>query len=93
MDEWAGGSGLSAKILQALPAWVFLLPVEAVLCLACDGAKRWAGKPSPESCVLCPPAGVSLRHLEGLPSICPGSPDPTQSWSRVCADLCLISDN
>lgn len=35
----------------------------AMLCLAHDGAKRWAGKPSPESYVYL--QGASHRHLEG----------------------------
>lgn len=39
MDEWVGGPGPSAKLLQALPASVVLLPVTATLCLAHNGAE------------------------------------------------------
>lgn len=72
MDEQAGGSGPSAKLLQALPALVFLLPVKAVLCLVHDGVKRWARKPSPEPCFCL--QGASPQAPAGLPSALEAQP-------------------
>lgn len=70
MGEQAGGSSPSAKLLQALSAWI-LLPVKTVICLAHHGVKRWAGKHGPESRVLYPLYRASLRQLEGLSSFSP----------------------
>lgn len=84
-----GSSSPSAKLQQALPALVLLLPVEAMLCLAPDVVKRWATKPSPEPrfCL----QRASLTHLPGCHL--PLKPDPAVPalfaciWPRVYIDL------
>lgn len=82
MDEWAGGFSPSAKLQQALPALVLLLPVEAMLCLAHDGVERWATKPSPEPCFCL--QGSSLKQLPSchLP-LKPDTPPPELSQSSL----------
>lgn len=84
MDEWAGGFSPSAKLQQALPALVLLLPVEAMLCLAHDGVKRWATKPSPEPCFCL--QGFSLKQLPSCHLPLKPDPPPHQSCH---SPLCL----
>lgn len=49
MGEEAGDFSPSAQIPQAVPAWVLVQPVEAVLCLTRNGMMWWAEEARPQS--------------------------------------------
>lgn len=85
MDEWAGASGSSAKIPAGTDSLGAPPASRGCTLPSSDGAKRWAGKPRPESCVRLP--GASLRHLEGCHLPLKPRPHPELSLPRVSTQI------
>lgn len=70
----------SAKIPQAMPAWILVLPVQTVLCLTHNGTMQWAEQPRPQSTAVC--KGL-LQVPRGAVFHLPLKSNPSQDCPRV----------